>query len=280
VSALLRPFAPADLSAAHALTSTFGWPHRLEDWAFMARHGQGVVAEQDGMPVGTGLTWLYGADFAALGLVGVQPAQQGKGLGRRLMRALLDGVGDRTVILHATEAGAPLYESLGFVGETLIRQYQGIARGDGLMRLPEGQRLRAIGRADHETVVALDTAATGLARDGLLGELLEMPGGVMLDIDGEAAGFALQRRFGRGQLIGPAVARDAPGAQAMIGHLLGQLAGQFVRVDVPDDGGLGPWLTGFGLADAGPGLRMVRGPKPVSGRDGFFMQAMMSQALG
>lgn len=278
--AVLRPFTEADLVAAHALTASFGWPHRLEDWIFMARHGQGVVAEQDGTPVGMGLTWLYGSGFAALGLVGVGRSQQGRGLGRRILERLLDSVEGRTVVLHATEAGAPLYASLGFVGESLIRQHQGIAAGHGLVDLPEGHRLRPISRGDHAAVLALDDAATGLERGALLGALLEMPGGVILDTGGEPSGFALQRRFGHGQVIGPAVARDSLGAQALVGHLLGRLAGQFVRVDVPEAGGLGPWLAGFGLADAGPGLRMVRGSRPPSGRNGVHMQAMMSQALG
>ena len=48
----LRPFTEADLPAAHALTQIFGWPHRLADWAFMARLGVGVAAEMDGALVG------------------------------------------------------------------------------------------------------------------------------------------------------------------------------------------------------------------------------------
>ena len=64
----LRPLRDDDLPAAEALTASFGWPHRLEDWAFMRALGEGIAAERDGVLVGTGMMWPYGSDHAALGL--------------------------------------------------------------------------------------------------------------------------------------------------------------------------------------------------------------------
>ena len=53
-----------------------------------------------------------------------EPAYRGRGLARRLMVALLDYCRAQcitTVVLHASDAGRPLYESLGFQGTNEMR---------------------------------------------------------------------------------------------------------------------------------------------------------------
>ena len=270
----LRPFTDADLPAAYALTTSFGWPHRLADWTFMARLGTGVAADLDGALAGTAFAWPFGA----IGLIGVAPTAQRRGLGRRLTGAALDSLGDRTVVLHATAAGLPLYETLGFVADGTVRQHQGVASAAGQMELAPGRRLRPVGHSDTAVLTRLDHAATGLDRASLMDALLDASSGVVLEQDGAPAGFALLRRFGRGQVIGPVVAPDPASAQALVSHLLGQHAGAFVRIDVPEDAGLSSWLLDLGLADAGPAIRMVRGPLRRSGPATTF--ALASQAFG
>lgn len=270
----LRPFTEADVPAAQAITATFGWPHRAADWAFMARLGTGVAAVLDGELAGTALAWPFGA----IGLIAVAPTAQRRGLGRRLTSAALDKLGSQTIVLHATAAGLPLYETLGFVADGTVRQHQGAAFGAGLVPLAPGRRLRPIGRSDAGPLTALDQAATGLDRVALMEALLETAGGVVLDADGVAIGFALLRRFGRGHVIGPVVAPDRASAQALVSHLLGQHAGAFIRIDVPEAAGLSDWLLELGLADAGPAIRMVRGKLTLSGSATTF--ALASQAFG
>jgi ribosomal protein S18 acetylase RimI-like enzyme len=274
----LRPFTEADLPAAHALTTLFGWPHRLADWAFMTRLGTGVAADLDGVLVGTAMAWRFGATHGAIGLIGVAPTAQRRGLGRTLTMAALDALEGCTVVLHATAAALPLYETLGFVADGTVRQHQGAAYDAGLMELPLGQRLRPIGRSDAAPLTTLDRAATGLDRSKVMTALLETAGGVVLCDGGTALGFALFRRFGHGHVIGPVVTPDAASARALIGHLIGQHAGEFIRVDVPEAAGLSDWLQQLGLADAGPAIRMVRGPKPRSGSVATY--ALASQAFG
>lgn len=284
---VLRALGAADLAAAQALTAGASWPHRVEDWRFMLDLGEGIAAAQDGTLVGTLMTWRYGAAHAALGAVCVAPEMQRRGIGRRLMEAALDRLAGRTVLLHATEAGLPLYRSLGFVEAGMVRQYQGAAFNPGLVALGEGERLRPIGRSDPAALQALDRAACGMDRTALIRALIEAGAGVVLDRDGAAAGFALLRRFGRGQVIGPVAAPDLTGARAMISHLLGTQEGRFVRIDVPEESGLVPWLEELGLGDAGPAIRMLRAapggalpgalPGVLPAMRGF---ALASQAFG
>jgi GNAT superfamily N-acetyltransferase len=275
----LRPLAESDLPAAQALSAAVGWPHRVEDWRFVHGLGSGVALEQDGALVGTAMTWRYGADAAALGMAIVAPEHQGRGLGRRLLAAALEGLGARRVLLHATEAGLPLYQGLGFRARGTVRQHQGAAFSVGLVAPRPGERIRPVGRSDAPAFSALDAEATGLERGPIIAALLEAAEGVVLDRRGEAVGFALLRRFGRGHVIGPVVAPDAEAAKALIGHWLGSRSGQFLRIDVPEEAGLCDWLAGLGLAEVDRAVPMLRGGAPPSSpRARAF--ALVNQALG
>ena len=128
-------------------------------------------------------------------------------------------------------------------------------------------------------MIALDAAATGVARGAVLVGLLPACDGVILDRDGEIAGFALLRRFGRGYVIGPVVAPDLEGARALITHWVGTHAGMFLRIDVPTDTGLAPWLDELGLTGVSAVPAMTRGTPPRRGTQPRTF-ALISQALG
>ncbi len=85
----LRPLRRDDLPGAYAISAAFGWPHRVEDWDFMFGLGQGIAAESAGKLLGTALFWTYEPNASALGLVGVAPEAQGRGLGRRLVEQVV-----------------------------------------------------------------------------------------------------------------------------------------------------------------------------------------------
>src|SRR5207245_3487382 len=97
---ILRPLGAADLPAAHALSEAVRWPHRLVDWEFALDLGEGLAAERDDELVGTALAWRWGPRHATLGLVIVAPRCQGRRIGQRLMRGLLERLGERSILLH------------------------------------------------------------------------------------------------------------------------------------------------------------------------------------
>ncbi|SAL33456.1 GNAT family N-acetyltransferase [Caballeronia humi] len=256
-----RPFTTGDIGAAHALTTGLNWPHRADDWRFVADAGTGFVAEDASGVIGTALCWKYGRDTASLGMVIVAPEQQGRGIGRKLMELLLEELGDRTTLLHATPAGKPLYEKLGFREIGTLHQHQGAAFHPPLVSLPPGERLRPLGSNDTPRLIEMASRASGLDRSALLPSLLDVAGGIALDRDGELLGFALYRRFGRGYAIGPVVAPDSDDssrAKALISHWLALNAGVFVRIDTPGDSGLSDWLEGLGLARVDTVVKMAR----------------------
>ncbi|WP_083748704.1 GNAT family N-acetyltransferase [Pelomonas sp. KK5] len=269
----------ADLEAAHGLSTAVRWPHRLADWQFAFEFGSGVVAERDGELLGTALSWPWGPAHATLGLVIVDPRCQGRRIGYRLMQALLEGLEGRSVLLHATAEGRGLYERLGFVRSGEVRQHQGLAGSAPLVALGAGWRLRPSTSHDAFKLIQLDAKARGMPREALITALLAQSDTVVLDKDDHAKGFAMLRRFGRGQVIGPVVAPDAEGAKALIAHLVGMNAGKFVRIDVDFDSGLTEWLETLNLLRVDGPTEMIRGPVPeaVAGVRRF---ALVTQALG
>lgn len=275
----LRRFAVADLEAAQALAAGFHWPHRLEDWRFGLAHGEGVVAVREGQVVGTGIRWLWGKRHATVGMVVVAPQVQGRRIGQHLMQSLLADLGDCTLLLHATAEGRGLYERLGFgiCGE--VRQHQGMASPAQLVALPEGERLRPLGRNDFKQLNALDTRASGMPRDAMIRQLLADGETVVLARDGEAVGFSVLRRFGRGYAVGPVVAPDLSSAQALIGYWCSRFAGKFLRIDVDAASDLPEWLEAAGLPRVGMATTMVRGTALQRGpaQGGW---ALVNQAMG
>ncbi|MFM0340657.1 GNAT family N-acetyltransferase [Paraburkholderia fungorum] len=279
-----RRFTTDDIAAAHALTVELKWPHRPDDWRFVAQLGTGFVAQDASGVIGTALCWKYGADRASLGMVIVAQTQQGRGIGKRLMDLILEELGDRVTFLHATSAGLPLYEKLGFRATGTLDQHQGAAFQPPLVSLPPGERLRPLGSSDTARLVELASRASGLDRSDVLPALLSTADGIALDRDGELVGFALFRRFGRGFAIGPVVApvsADASRAKALISHWLALNEGVFVRIDTPGESGLTEWLEQMGLPRVDTVVKMVRHavPKDV-GTDSHHLQfGIINQAI-
>jgi predicted GNAT family N-acyltransferase len=267
-----------DVAAVHRLSKAEQWPHRSEDLASMLALGTGLVAEMGGEIVATTMWWSCGEDLTSLGIVIVDRTHRGAGLGRLIMEAALERIGDRSVILNATEDGLPLYRKLGFNGISEILQHQGASFSAPLVPLEAGERIRPLGASDDMRVDALVEAATGLHRPEAIAALLVKGHGLVLDREGELTGFALFRRFGRGYVIGPVVAPDLERAKALIAQWLGMRSGEFTRLDITGGGKLGEWLENLGIIRVGRVVTMVRGRAPVPAGNAHSF-AIASQAL-
>ncbi len=181
-AAVVRSMRESDLDAVDVvLRAAFGRPSGFLEHARLTRRLQpdGVfVAERDGAIVGTVGAVDYGS-LAYVGLMGVAPAEQSRGIGRLLMQHLLawvDGRGCPVVLLDATERGALLYESLGFVDDALAYVYvrpqgdgeqdealldeQAVAPGKQTVTSDE-HALALAGARDLEEIVAFDAARFG-----------------------------------------------------------------------------------------------------------------------
>lgn len=274
-----RRMAEADLPPAQSLSQAMRWPHRLEDWHFVYRLGTGFVAEMDGTVIGTALCWKQGGGHGTLGMIIVSADHQGKGIGRKLMNLVLDALGsDCCVRLIATPAGQPLYETLGFEAVGTIHQHQGIVKSMACIPPALAECIRLASRKDTASIVALANLATGMAREDVIHNLLQVAEVAVLEINGELAGFSIMRRFGRGHVVGPVVAPNEESAKALIAYWSDAYAGSFVRVDVIGDCGLSAWLTDAGLPQVDTGLLMEKNRQQRNGKSARQF-AIANQAL-
>ena len=139
----------------------------LRQYLKLQPDGAFVVKDNDSI-VGFGAALDYGA-FAYIGLMSVHPSVQKRGVGRILMNTLLAWLTERgcqTVLLDASQAGAPLYLQYGFVEDdrTLhMRRVQNTAMP--ITHFEEFSRLKA---KDFAKLVAFDTTHFGASREALL----------------------------------------------------------------------------------------------------------------
>lgn len=279
MSVSYRSFARGDIAAAHDLSLAVGWPHRVQDWEFVQRLGAGYVAQDGDRVVGTVLFWRHDRRSASLGMVIVSPGHQGQGIGSRLMSMALADLEGRSVFLTATPAGQPVYERFGFQPIDTVEQHQGMPGHVAIVPLARGERLRPMGKSDAPHLVTLATRAAGVSRARVVSRLLESSEGIVLDRGGDAVGFALFRRFGRGYAIGPTVAPDARRAKALIGHWAALSPNKFLRIDIRSSTGLGTWIDGIGLKKVDTGVAMMKGAAPAKdARLGAF--SLINQAIG
>jgi len=282
-----RAFGSADIPMAHALSMALGWPYRPQDWQFSAASATGFVAEESGIVIGTAFCWKFGMDRASLGHVIVSSEHHGRGIGRQLMEIILEELGPRVTFLHATRAGQPLYEKLGFAVCGSLEQCQGNVAAPLPVAPFDGERLRPGTPADFPRLTELAARASGLERSEILSALLSVGQSVVLERNDEIVGFSVLRQFGRGHVIGPVIAlrsRDDVRARALIAYWLKGREGDFIRIDVPAETNLADWLGSQGLMCIDTVPRMVRNapadahkgaPDPVCRLYSVISQAML-----
>ncbi|NOR20228.1 MAG: GNAT family N-acetyltransferase [Xanthomonadales bacterium] len=262
------------LSGAMRMSADVSWPHRLEDWAFVAGISNGVVAMEGDRVVATALATPF-APVGMVNLIIVDSAMRGLGLGRDIMFRAMETIAPDAWRLVATQDGLPLYEKLGFQVTGEIQQHQGPVSA-----------IASTGGAEWATaddlaaMLALDTTTTGMDRHTLYAALADEARFAVLRDDTGITGFAAVRDFGRGEVAGPVIARTLDDAQSLLSVIMAERTGQFLRVDTSAGAGLGPWLAEQGLPHVSGGLLMQKGELPESPSRSHTIFALASQALG
>jgi len=262
------------LSGAVRMSLDAGWPHRMDDWAFVAAISNGVVAMQGDRVVATALATPF-SPVGMVNLIVVDAAMRGRGLGREIMSRAMETIAPDTWRLVSTKDGLPLYEKIGFRVTGENRQHQGrvgAITSTGDARWADGH--------DLSEMLALDAKTTGMDRKTLYTALASVARFAVLRESSGITGFAAVRDFGYGEVVGPVVARTLEDAQSLLSLIMVARIGQYLRVDTHADVGLGPWLADFGLVHVGGGMHMEKGELVEPASDSHTLFALASHALG
>ena len=194
-----------DIGAADSvLQAAYGFSesrrNTLEEMLALEPEGM-FVAEDAGEFAGLVTNVDYGT-LGYVGMLGVSPAAQGKGVGRALMDHCLKWFSERgvpTVLLDATAPGKPLYEKLGFEaqGEAQLWQY-----GGGSSKPNTALGVRLLKSEDIPLLSQWDAPIFGGERGEVLGHLARAHpkrSFVTSDEKGELTGFLIARE----RMLGP-----------------------------------------------------------------------------
>jgi GNAT superfamily N-acetyltransferase len=277
----LRDLQDDDIDKLHQLSVAVGWPHRPDDWRILLAVGKGVVGcDMIGRIVGSAMWFPMGDDFATTGMVITSPRLQALGGGRWLMTHVMQQCRGRRLQVNAPRAAHRLYDALGFKPVAVVHQHQGTAIDPDEVPVPAGTRIRPLEAADLADITRLDKAAFGADRTVILGELLACSDGRVLERDGRIAGFSLCRRFGRGHVAGPIVARDTVDAIALTAPHVAKHAGRFLRVDTAQsEGGYTEFLSRCGMPEFDRVTTMAL-PLETKAESGVCTFALASHTLG
>jgi GNAT superfamily N-acetyltransferase len=171
-----------------------------------------VVAEADGRIVGSNCLDERDA-IAGVGPITIDPKIQNRGVGRKLMDAVLDRarerkfVGVRLVQAAFHNRSLSLYTTLGFD----VREPLSVFQGPAIQKTFDGFKVRAAQLSDLEACNEVALRVHGHHRGGELADAIQQGTATVVEREGRVTGYASSLAFS-----GHAVAETNPDLQAMI----------------------------------------------------------------
>ncbi|WOH79818.1 GNAT family N-acetyltransferase [Bradyrhizobium sp. BEA-2-5] len=267
----IRHMQPDEIALAVDWAAAEGWNPGLADApCFAAEDPQGFfVGEIDGEPVATVSCVNYDDRFAFLGFYIVRQRFRGAGHGLRIWNAAIAHAGGRVIGLDGVVAQQDNYKRSGFQ-----LAYANIRYG-GTVAAPSAPSDRTVALTDlpMALIEADDATVFPAPRPAFLRAWINTSGhvGRALMHDGRLAGWGVIRPCRTGRKIGPLVADDRAGAEAVVAALLASAGSGEVFLDVPAVNRDAVALAqGLGLSPVFETARMYTGAIPALRIDRLF----------
>jgi len=243
-----------------------GWNPGLDDAAcFATVDASGFyIGELDGAAASTISVVNYDDRFAFLGFYIVRPDLRGRGYGLRTWREGLAHAGSRIIGLDGVVTQQDNYRKSGFV-----LAHRNIRFG-GVPAVPPAppQGLVSLAEIPFAAIEADDATVFPAPRPSFLRAWIETRGhrGCALVRDGRLAAWGVIRPCRKGHKVGPLVADDRQGAEAVLTALIASAGGGEVFLDVVEPNRDAVALArAFGLAPVFETARMYTGAiRPVA----------------
>jgi GNAT superfamily N-acetyltransferase len=258
----VRAMQHADIEAGMRLCRLAGWDQVHRDWRrFLDGPDSSVRAAIHGTDViATIATIRYGTQFGWIGMVLVDPAAQGRGIGSVMVREAVDSLGDMaSVRLDATPAGRIVYLKHDFVDECTLTRMEAISVK---VDHPPRAIVRAMTRGELPAVVAMDRSVFGAPRSNLLEWMYDGAPefAFVAERHGNLCGYLFGRHGLQYEHLGPLVTDDLSVAMTLTKACLARHRDQAFVIDTPDDNE--SWirfLENSGFRPQRPYVRMYRG---------------------
>lgn len=215
----IRRLTTDDLISCADLSEDRGWPREEHKWGLLLTAGTGYGIDD---PAGKGLVTAcvltsYGPGLTAIGMVLVAERYARQGVGRRLMKHVLEEAGGTPLTLHATPYGKPLYEELGFLTTGRVE----MVRGRFQLSAPAPEMsTRPATAEDLPAILRLDNEVFGLDRTHMITRLPAFADQLRVaEEDGILTGYAAAWPNMDTYVVGPLIARDTETAKALIASL-------------------------------------------------------------
>ena len=251
----------ADLPAALQLCRLAHWNQLARDWElFLNVSPDGCwVATKNGVVIGSVATVKYQEKFCWIGMVLVNPAERGQGIGTQLLQQALTFLKEfETVKLDATPVGREVYVKLGFVDEYPLKRLQTKVSDQFLIETSA----RPMTEKDLAAVGDFDEKIFGASRRELLQWMFDgaREYSWLIEYDQAIKGFCLGRHGANFEHLGPIVAVDEAHARQLVSACLRNHIGrEFILDSLSHHSNWTDWLHEIGFVAQRPFMRMVCG---------------------
>ncbi len=254
-----------DLSAALRLSTQAGWNQLEADWRRLLTLWPNTcfAGRENGQLLATSTLATYGRTLAWVGMVLVDEAHRGRGLGGQILDAALDAARAlqiATVCLDATDFGRPVYLKRGFRDVAGIDRW---TRSPTVAGYLARVRSSAVGPDEcartRSDLKAFNQRHSAIDRTALLDGLEREPGvkSAITSRDRNVTAFAVLRPGRLTSHLGPVIADTEADAILAMEQVLSEHC-QSVIIDVPR-GRMESWLTRSGFTVARRLTRMCLG---------------------